>query len=31
MSSPELDVVEFLLTAAIYTENRDLDERDLPP
>ena len=31
MSSPELDVVEFLLTAATYTENRDLDERDLPP
>ena len=31
MSSPELDVVEFLLTAATYTEHRDLDERDLPP
>ncbi|WP_299237275.1 ATP-binding protein [Natronomonas sp.] len=31
MSSPELDIVEFLLTAAIYTETRDLDERDLPP
>jgi ATP-dependent 26S proteasome regulatory subunit len=31
MSSPELDVVEFLLTAAVYTENGDLDERDLPP
>ena len=31
MSSPELEVVEFLLTAAIYTENRELDERDLPP
>jgi len=31
MSSPEFDVVEFLLTAAIYTENRELDERDLPP
>ncbi|PSP68473.1 AAA family ATPase [Halobacteriales archaeon QS_1_69_70] len=31
MSSPELDVVEFLLTAAIYTEHRELDERDLPP
>ncbi|QLD85263.1 ATP-binding protein [Natronomonas halophila] len=31
MSSPELDVVEFLLTASLYTENRDLDERDLPP
>jgi ATP-dependent 26S proteasome regulatory subunit len=31
MSSPELDVVEFLLTAAIYTEDTELDERDLPP
>jgi len=31
MSSPELDVVEFLLTAAVYTEASDLDERDLPP
>jgi ATP-dependent 26S proteasome regulatory subunit len=31
MSSPELDVVEFLLTTAIYTENGSLDERDLPP
>ena len=31
MSSPEFEVVEFLLTAAIFTENRDLDERDLPP
>ncbi|PSP77822.1 AAA family ATPase [Halobacteriales archaeon QS_4_69_225] len=31
MSSPELEVVEFLLTAAIYTENGELDERDLPP
>ncbi|PSP97835.1 AAA family ATPase [Halobacteriales archaeon QS_4_70_19] len=31
MSSPELDVVEFLLTAAVYTEANDLDERDLPP
>ena len=31
MSSPELDVVEFLLTAAIYTEDTSLDERDLPP
>jgi SpoVK/Ycf46/Vps4 family AAA+-type ATPase len=31
MSSPELDVVEFLLTASLYTENQDLDERDLPP
>ncbi len=31
MSSPELEVVEFLLTASIYTENQELDERDLPP
>jgi ATP-dependent 26S proteasome regulatory subunit len=31
MSSPELDVVEFLLTAAVYSEDRDRDERDLPP
>ncbi|MFB6205143.1 MAG: ATP-binding protein [Haloglomus sp.] len=31
MSSPELDVVEFLLTAALYTEHGDRDERDLPP
>ncbi|WP_224448501.1 ATP-binding protein [Haloprofundus salilacus] len=31
MSSPALEVVEFLLTAHIYTENRELDENDLPP
>ncbi|WP_435196457.1 AAA family ATPase [Natronomonas sp. EA1] len=31
MSTPELDVVEFLLTAHLYTKHRDLDERDLPP
>jgi SpoVK/Ycf46/Vps4 family AAA+-type ATPase len=31
MSSPEFDVIEFLLTAAVYTENQNLDERDLPP
>jgi ATP-dependent 26S proteasome regulatory subunit len=31
MTSPELDVVEFLVTAASYTEHSELDERDLPP
>ncbi|GAB6879952.1 ATP-binding protein [Halorubrum gandharaense] len=31
MSDPALDVVEFVLTAHLYTENRDLDENDLPP
>ncbi|MFP4626233.1 MAG: ATP-binding protein [Natronomonas sp.] len=31
MSSPELDVIEFLLTARLYTEHTELDERDLPP
>lgn len=31
MSTPELDVVEFLLTARIYSEQPTLDERDLPP
>ncbi|ERH04237.1 MAG: ATPase of the AAA+ class [Halorubrum sp. J07HR59] len=31
MSNPALDVVEFVLTAELYTENRDLDENDLPP
>ncbi|MFC4358049.1 ATP-binding protein [Halobium salinum] len=31
MSDPALDVVEFLLTAHLYTENRDLDGDDLPP
>ncbi len=31
MSSPELDIVEFLLTAIVYSEQDDLDERDLPP
>ncbi|MCO8243221.1 MULTISPECIES: ATP-binding protein [unclassified Haladaptatus] len=31
MNSGALDVIEFLLTARIYSENRDLDENDLPP
>ncbi|MWV63826.1 AAA family ATPase [Halorubrum sp. JWXQ-INN 858] len=31
MSDPALDVVEFVLTAHLYSENRDLDENDLPP
>ncbi|MFB6091671.1 MAG: ATP-binding protein [Haloquadratum sp.] len=31
MSNRALEVVEFLLTAHLYTENRDLDENDLPP
>ncbi|MGM0590653.1 MAG: ATP-binding protein [Halobacteriota archaeon] len=31
MSTPALDVVEFLLTAHLYTEQKDLDENDLPP
>ncbi|MFB6180148.1 MAG: ATP-binding protein [Halorientalis sp.] len=31
MSNPELDVVEFLLTTAVYNGDRDLDEDDLPP
>jgi ATP-dependent 26S proteasome regulatory subunit len=31
MSDWALDVVEFLLTAHIYSENRQLDENDLPP
>ncbi|MFD1647034.1 ATP-binding protein [Haloarchaeobius litoreus] len=31
MSNAALSVVEFLLTADIYTENRELDENDLPP
>ena len=31
MSDPALEVVEFLLTANLYTENRELDENDLPP
>jgi AAA+ superfamily predicted ATPase len=31
MSDRALDVVEFLLTAHIYSENRQLDENDLPP
>ncbi|WP_227374722.1 ATP-binding protein [Haladaptatus halobius] len=31
MNSGALDVIEFLLTARIYSENQDLDENDLPP
>jgi ATP-dependent 26S proteasome regulatory subunit len=31
MSDRALDVVEFLLTAHIYSENRKLDANDLPP
>ena len=31
MTDPALEVVEFLLTTHLYTENRDLDENDLPP
>jgi len=30
MSNPDFDVVEFLLTAKIYSRNRDLDPDDLP-
>jgi len=31
MTTPAVDVVEFLLTAEVYGEDRDLDENDLPP
>jgi AAA+ superfamily predicted ATPase len=31
MSDPALEVVEFLLTAHVYSDNRSLDENDLPP
>ncbi|UPW01449.1 ATP-binding protein [Halorussus gelatinilyticus] len=31
MSDAALDVVEFLLTASLYNDNRELDENDLPP
>jgi len=31
MSDPALDVVEFVLTARLYTDDRSLDENDLPP
>ncbi|MFC6989648.1 ATP-binding protein [Haloplanus sp. GCM10025708] len=31
MSDPALEVVEFLLTAHVYTNDRTLDENDLPP
>ncbi len=31
MSDAALDVVEFLLTASVYSDDRRLDENDLPP
>jgi ATP-dependent 26S proteasome regulatory subunit len=31
MTGPALDVVELLLTAHVYSENRELDPGDLPP
>ncbi|MFW5920159.1 MAG: ATP-binding protein [Halanaeroarchaeum sp.] len=31
MSNPERDVVEFVLTATVYSERDDLDPDDLPP
>ncbi|WP_251341815.1 ATP-binding protein [Haloplanus halophilus] len=31
MTDPALEVVEFLLTAHVYTNDRSLDENDLPP
>jgi len=31
MSDPALDVVEFVLTAHLYTDDQSLDENDLPP
>ena len=31
MSDASIDVVEFLLTTRLYTDNRSLDENDLPP
>ena len=31
MTDPALEVVEFLLTAHVYSEERSLDENDLPP
>ncbi|WP_158854703.1 ATP-binding protein [Halorhabdus sp. CUG00001] len=31
MSNPERDVVEFVLTAAVYTDQDDLEPDDLPP
>ena len=31
MSDPELDVVEFLLTATVYNDDRELEPDDLPP
>ena len=31
MTTPALSVIELLLTARYYTEERDLDPNDLPP
>ena len=31
MSDAALDVVEFLLTTSVYSDDRTLDENDLPP
>jgi ATP-dependent 26S proteasome regulatory subunit len=31
MTDPALEVVEFLLTAHVYSDDRSLDENDLPP
>ncbi|MFW6320876.1 MAG: ATP-binding protein, partial [Halohasta sp.] len=31
MSDPALDVVEFVLTTTLYSDDRSLDENDLPP
>ncbi|WP_254536205.1 ATP-binding protein [Halomarina litorea] len=31
MTSPALDVIEFMLTAHLYNEHRELDPGDLPP
>ena len=31
MTSPELDVVEFMLAARAYTDNEEFDPGDLPP
>ncbi|MFP8889964.1 ATP-binding protein [Natrialbaceae archaeon A-CW2] len=31
MSNPALEVVEFLLTTSVYSDDRTLDENDLPP
>ncbi|MFC7156598.1 ATP-binding protein [Halomarina halobia] len=31
MTGPALDIVEFMLTARVYSDNRELDPGDLPP